>query len=202
MKELWKRFRGMDSHRRNHILMRAGVLALAILVVYRFVAFGLDQHKSVFNLTRDAESNGTPVNVVEIAKTDGVIYEPLFINNNRAYVSGMRVSRFKPGQKITGGGEVVSVSPSLDLDTGMHVIRTRGATNGAHKVEIRENGFYVPTDAVKNGAVFVVRDSVAHVMSVNVVRGDAENTMITGVYVGDVVVTSHVSDGQLVKVIK
>lgn len=192
----------MDSHRRNHILMRIGLGALAILVIYRFVAFGITQYKSVFNMTRDAQLNGAPVSVVEMQKSDGVIFEPLFINNNRGYVSSMRVARFKVGQKITGGGEVISVSNSLDLDTGMHVIRTRGAADGAHTVEIKENGFYVPTDAVKNGNVFVVRDGVAHIISVNVVRGDTTNTMITGVNSGDVVITSHITDGEKVRVIK
>ena len=202
MKKMWEKIKNMDSHRRNHILMRVGVVVFAILVIYRFVAFGLDQHRTVFNLARDAELNGVPVSVVEMNKVDGVIFEPLFVNNNRAYVSGMRVARFKSGQKITGGGEVISVSASLDLDTGMHVVRTRGVTNGAHTVEIRDNGFYVPTDAVKNSTVFVVRDGAAHAVPVTVVRGDGENTMITGVANGDIVITSHITDGELVKVIK
>ena len=177
-------------------------LLFLLLVVYRFASFGFEQHKTVFNLTREANANGVPVSVIEMQKTDGVIYEPLFVNNNRGYVSGMRVSRFKSGQKITGGGEVVSVSTSLDLDSGMHVVRTRGATDGAHMVEIREKGFYVPTYAVQNGAVFVVRDGVAHAVPVNVVRGDTENTIITGVANGDIVITSHITDGALIKVIK
>ena len=202
MKKLFEKIKNMDSHRRNHIFMRIGLGVLAVLVIYRFVAFGISQHRSVFNLTRDANVNGTPVSIIEMQKTDGVIFEPLFINNNRGYVSSMRVARFKSGQKITNGGEVVSVSNSLDLDTGMHVVRTRGVENGAHTVEIKENGFYVPTDAVKNGAVFVVRDGVAHKVSVNVVRGDGVHTMITGVNDGDVVITSHINDGDLVKIIK
>ena len=160
------------------------------------------QNRSVFNLTRDANANGAPVSVVEMKKTTGVIYEPLFIDNDRGYVSGMRVARFKVGQKITDGGEVVSVSSSLDLDSGMYVVRTRGAKNGAHTVEIKENGFYVPTYAIQNGAVFVVRDGVAHVVPIKVVRGDAENTMITGVTDGDVVITSHITDGAKVKIVK
>ena len=202
MKKMWEKIKNMDSHRRNHIVMRVGVALFAILVIYRFVAFGINQHKSVFNMTRDAELHGVPVSVMDAKKTDGVIFEPLFVNDNRGYVSSMRVARFKPGQKITGGGEVVSVSASLDLDTGMHVVRTRGAKNGAHTVEIRENGFYVPTDAVKNGTVFVVRDGVAHAVSINVVRGDGEHTMISGVSDGDVIITSHIADGDLVRVIK
>ena len=202
MRKMWEKIKGMDSHRRNHIVLRIGLGILAILVIYRFVAFGITQHMSVFNLTRDADTNGAPVSVVEMKKSDGVVYEPLFINNNRGYVSSMRVARFRAGQKITDGGEIISVSNSLDLDTGMHVVRTRGVSNGAHTVEIKENGFYVPTDAVKNGTVFVVRDGMAQGLQINVVRGDAKNTMITGVTDGDIVITSHVTDGEKVKVIK
>lgn len=202
MKKLIAKIKNMNPHSRNHIFLRVALWVFVALVVYRFVAFGWEQHKSVFNLTRDANVNGTPVSVVEMKKSDGVIFEPLFISNNRGYVSGMRVARFKAGQKITGGGTVVSVSHSLDLDTGMHVVHTRGASNGAHTVEIKENGFYIPTDALKNGKVFVARDSTAHAVPVNVIRGDAKNTMVTGVSDGDVVITSRVSDGEKVKVIK
>ena len=202
IRHIIEKIKNMDSHRRNHIVLRIAFGAFLLLVVYRFVSFGVEQHKSVFNLTRDANANGVPVSVVEMTTQDGVIYEPLFINNNRGYVSGMRVARFKAGQHITGGGEVVSVSSSIDLDSGMHIVRTRGASNGAHMVEIRERGFYVPTYAVQNGTVFVVRDGTAHAVSVDVVRGDADNTMIKGISSGEVVITSHVSDGALVKVIK
>lgn len=192
----------MDKQRMRHILMRIAIGLFLLFVVYRFVSFGMEQRQRVFNLTRDANTNGLPVSVVRMRLKDGIIYEPLFINNNRGYVSSMRIDRFKTGQKITGGGEVVSVSKSLDLDTGMHIVRTRGAANGAHTVEIKENGFYVPTYAVQNGNVFVVRDSVAHSVPVTVVRRDAKNTMITGVNKGDIVITSHITDGALIKVIK
>ena len=202
MKKIIAKIKGKDKQRLRHIVLLVAFGAFLGLVIYRFVAFGLEQHRSVFNLTRDANANGAPVSVVEMKRVDGVIFEPLFINNNRGYVSGMRVARFKVGQKITGGGEVVSVSGSLDLDSGMYIVRTRGAANGAHTVEIRENGFFVPTYAVKNGFVFVVRDGVAHKLPVTVVRGDAENTMINGVKDGDVVITSYITDGALVKVIK
>lgn len=202
MKKIIAKFKTMDSHRLHHIVLRIAMMAFLLLVVYRFVSFFIMQNRSVFNLTRDANANGAPVSVVEMKKTTGVIYEPLFIDNDRGYVSGMRVARFKVGQKITDGGEVVSVSSSLDLDSGMYVVRTRGTKNGAHTVEIKENGFYVPTYAIQNGAVFVVRDGVAHVVPIKVVRGDAENTMITGVTDGDVVITSHITDGAKVKIVK
>jgi len=202
MKKIIEKFKSMDSHQRNHILLRTGLVLFAIMVIYRFVAFGMMQHKSVVNLTRVANENGVPVSVVEMQRTNGIIYEPLFINNNRGYVSGMRVARFRAGQKITGGGEIVSVSNSLDLDSGMHIVRTRGASDGAHTVEIRDTGFFVPTYAVQNDTVFVVRDNVARAVRVSVVRGDADNTMITGVVAGDIVITSRVSDGTLVRVIK
>lgn len=202
MKKIIEKIKNMDKQRMRHIVLRAIIGVFLLLVVYRFVSFGFEQHKSVFNMTRDANANGVPVSVIKMRKKDGVVYEPLFVNNNRGYVSGMRVSRFKPGQKITGGGEVVSVSSSVDLDSGMHVVRTRGASNGAHMVEIHDNGFYVPTYAVQNGVVFVARKDTAYAVPVSVVRGDAENTMVTGLRNGDVVITSHVTDGALIKVIK
>ena len=202
MKKIIEKFKNMDSHRMHHVVLRVALGAFLLLVAYRFIAFGMEQHKSVFNLTRNANENGVPVSVIEVQTLDGVIYEPLFINNNRGYVSSMRVARFKPGQKITGGGEVISASNSIDLDSGMHVVRTRGVSNGAHMVEIKEKGFYVPTYAVKNDMVFVVRDGIAHGIPVKVVRGDADNTMISGINTGDVVITSHVTDGARVNVIK
>ena len=194
--------KNINPQRMHHIVLRVIIGAFLLLVVWRFVSFGMDQNRVVFNMTRDAVQNGVPVSVVEMKKTDGVIYEPLFINDNRGYVSGMRVGRFAVGQKISNGGEVVSVSRSLDLDSGMHIVRTRGASNGVHMVEIRENGFYVPTYAIKNGNVFIVRENVAHIVPVTVIRGDADNSMISGVANGDIVITSHVADGDLVRVIK
>ena len=202
MNKIVSKLKAMNSQRTRHIVLCAVFCVFALMVVYRFVMFGMEQHKSVFNLTRDANANGVPVNVVEMQASDGVIYEPLFINNNRGYVSGMRIGRFKSGQKITGGGEIVSVSSSLDLDSGMYIVRTRGVSDGAHTVEIRERGFYVPTYALQNGNVFVARDGAARIVPVNVVRGNADNTMITGVNDGDVVITSHITDGALIKVVK
>ena len=202
MRKITEKIKRLNSQRTRHIVLRVCLGAFLLLVVWRFVSFGMDQNRVVFNMTRDAIKNGVPVSVIEMKKTEGVIYEPLFINDNRGYVSGMRIGRFAVGQKISDGGELVSVSRSLDLDSGMHIVRTRGASNGAHMVEIRENGFYVPTYAIKNGNVFVMRENVAHIVPVTVVRGDADNSMITGVANGDIVITSHVADGELVRVIK
>lgn len=202
MRKFIEKIKSMDSHRLHHILMRAVIIIFALLVIYRFVSFFMMQNRSVVNLTRDANQNGAPVSVIDMQQTDGVIYEPLFVRTNRGYVSGMRIGRFRTGQKITGGGVIASVSGSIDLDTGMYVVHTRGAADGAHTVEIREKGFYVPTYAVHNGYVFVVRDGVAKSIPVSVVRSDLDNAMITGVAAGDVVITSNINDGALVKIIK
>ena len=202
MKKIIDKIKKISPQRLRHIMFGVVAGAFLLLVVWRFVSFGMEQHMSVFNMTRDAQKNGTPVSVVKMQKTDGVIFEPLFINNNRGYVSGLRVARFKQGQKISDGGEVTSVSTSIDLDSGMHIVRTRGASDGAHLVEIRGSGFYVPTYAVQNGSVFVVRDGIAHAVPVVIVRGDADNTMITGVTNGDVVITSHITEGVKVRVIE
>ena len=202
MNKIIDKIKKISPQRLRHIVLRVGIMAFALMIVWRFISFGMEQNMSVFNMTRDAQENGVPVSVVQMKQINGVIYEPLFINNNRGYVSSVRIPKFHAGQKISNGGEVVSASTSIDLDSGMHVVRTRGASDGAQLVEIRENGFYVPTYAVQNENVFIVRDGLAHSVPVKIVRGDAENTMITGVADGDLVITSHVTDGVKVRVVK
>ena len=200
MKKLWQKISGMDSHRRNHILMRIGLVLFAALVIYRFVAFGLEQHKSVFNLTRDAGANDTPVSVIQMQQTDGVIYEPLFVNNNRGLVSGMRVALFRAGQKI-GDCKIVSVSRNIDLDTGMHVVRTSGCQDGLVYAENKKNGFYIPVSALRGDAVFVVNSGVAELREIVIENRDMEKALIkSGITQGDIVILSNIQNGEKVKI--
>ena len=83
MRKIIEKIKNLDTHRVTHIALRVVFVAFAMLVVYRFVMFGLMQRRDVFNMARDANANGVPVNVIKMQQTDGVIYEPLFINNNR-----------------------------------------------------------------------------------------------------------------------
>lgn len=186
----------------KHIMFCALALIIIGWVVFRFAAVASENARYVFNASRVAADVGAPVQVLELSRTDGVLYEPIAVRNNRAYVAGETVSKFKAGQKV-GDGKIVSVSSDLDLDTGMFVIRTRGVADGLHFAEFSAHGHFVPVYAVHNGTVMVVRDGVAHARSVTVARQDSDNAYITsGLNDGDIVILSKVDAGNKVQIKK
>ena len=169
-------------------------------VVFRFSAISAEKALSVFNAARMAADVGLPVEVIEVAKTEDVIKEPIGIKNNRAYVSSARVGKLRSGQKV-GNGEIVSVSSSIDLDTGMHVVRTRGVSDGLQYAEFVGSGYFIPAYAVKNNVVFVAEDGIAVSRDVRVVRQDSEKAFISeGLNEGDKVILSKVNSGDKIRV--
>ncbi len=197
MKGLIARF---QSKRNRHIAygLLAGVLAL--WVIYRFIAIGYEKHMVIFNAARSAAEIGAPVETITAVRRDGVLREPILIQDNRGYVSAARVGKFAAGQKV-GDGTITSVASRIDLDTGMYIVRTRGADNGTQFAEYAATGFYIPVYAVTNNTVMVARDGVAHAASVTVSRQDADNALITsGLNDGDIVILSSVDAGTRVKI--
>ena len=181
-------------------------LILAILVLfafsYRFYVIEQENHFEVFNIIRHNASNGVPVRVLEMQKTDGVLFEPLTIKNNRGFVSGVRIGLFKIGQKI-GNCKITSVSKNIDLDTGMYVIKTNGCEDGLQYVENRKSGFYVPVSALHGNTVFVVSEGVAQSREVVIENRDMQNALIkSGINEGDIVILSNVQDGEKIKIEK
>ena len=167
---------------------------------YRFYSVSQENNFDVFNIIRNNAQNGIPVNVLQMQKQDGILYEPLTIKNNRAYVSGSRISVFKPGQKI-GNCKIVSVSHNIDLDTGMHVIKTSGCQNGLQYVEKEKNGFYVPVSAIHGNAVYVENNGVAQIRETVIEDRDAQNALIkSGIQDGDVVILSNVTENEKIKI--
>lgn len=176
-----------------------GVILLC-WVVFRFSAIGAEKSLNVFNAARVAADIGTPVDVIEVSKTEDIIKEPIGIKNNRAYVSSARVGKLRSGQKV-GNGEIVSVSSSIDLDTGMHVVRTRGVSDGLQYAEFIGNGYFVPAYAVKGNSVLIAENGVAASREVTVVRQDSEKAFISeGLKDGDKVILSKVNAGDKVQV--
>lgn len=181
------------------------ILTIAILigwVVFRFAAVASESSRHVFNASRVAIDQGMPIEAIVVTRIDGVLREPIAVENNRALVSGARVEKLRAGQKI-GDGKIVSVSRKIDYDTGMHVVRTSGVSDGLQFAEISGNGFYVPISAIKNNTLMVVEDGVATTRDVVIAAQDAQTAHITsGLNDGDRVILSHVQDGAKVKVIK
>ena len=181
------------------------ILLIAVLigwVVFRFAAVASENSRHVFNASRVAIDQGTPIEVITVSHTDGVLREPIAVKDNRALVSGGRVAKLRAGQKI-GDGVIKSVSRKIDYDTGMHVVRTTGVSDGLQFAEITAIGYFVPVSAIENDTVMVVSDGVASVRNVVVAAQDANTAQITsGLNDGDRVILSHVQDGTKVKVIK
>ncbi len=182
-------------------IMSIGLIAVLVLwVVFRFTMIGIENARSVYNAARVAQTDGVPVVVQQIERTSGVLREPIAVKNNRAYVASGRAHKFGAGQHVAGG-VIVSVSPNIDLDSGMHVVRTRGVADGLQYAEFRATGHFVPVYAVNNGVVMVADGNVARARDVVVARQDAENALIaSGLNDGDVVILTRVSAGEKIQV--
>lgn len=200
MKKLQQLFEKIKTPRvRKYIA--AGLIAMLIAwCVFRFTMIGIENARPVFNATRNAATDGVPVVVQTVQRASGVLHEPIAIKNNRAYVASARAHKFGAGQHVAGG-VIVSVSPNIDLDSGMHIVRTRGVADGLQYAEFRATGHFVPVYAVNNGVVMVANDGVAHARTVSIARQDADNALVSsGLNDGDVVILTHVSDGEKIQI--
>ena len=169
---------------------------------YRFYSVAKESNFYVFNIARTNAVNGTPVAVLEMRKTNGILYEPITIKQNRAYVSGKRVGLFKAGQKI-GDCKIVSVSKNIDLDTGMHVIKTSGCKDGLQYVENAKYGFYIPVSAIYGNIVYVADKGFARAVTIEIENRDTQNALIkSGIKSDDIVILSNVQNNQKIKIDK
>lgn len=184
---------------KNIIYITVGVLVVLVFG-YRFYKVSQENNFDVFNIIRHNANHGVVVNVLNIEKTKGVLLEPITVKNNRAYVSGKRVGVFNAGQKI-GDCKIVSVSHNIDLDTGMHIIKTSNCKDGLQYVEKEKSGFYVPVSAIHGNTVYVVNNGVAQIREIVILDRDAQNVLIkSGLQEGDVVILSNVKNGEKIKI--
>lgn len=180
----------------------AGVVIVACMVAYRFAMVGAQNRIFVYNPARAALTDGVPATVVTVARRDGALREPLTVKNNHAYVSGARAHLLRAGQRI-GDGAIVSVASGIDLDTGMHAVRTRGVSDGLHHVDVPANCYFIPSYAVDRNTVMVLSDGIATPRSVRITGTDADTACVaSGLNDGDVVILSKVPSGVKVRVIE
>lgn len=200
MEKLQHLMEQLKQPRARKIMSIGVVVVLVLWVVFRFTMIGIENARSVYNAARVAQTDGVPVVVQQIERTSGVLREPIAVKSNRAYVASGRAHKFGAGQHVAGG-VIVSVSPDIDLDSGMHVVRTRGVADGLQYAEFRATGHFVPVYAVNNGVVMVADGDIARARDVVVARQDAENALISsGLNDGDVVILTRVSDGEKIQV--
>ncbi len=192
----------LKTRKSKNIIYIILITAVVGCFVYRFYNVFTERNRTVFNIMRNNIENGAPVETLKISETDGVLYQPLNVKNNRAYVSGARVNMFKVGQKI-GDCKIFSVSKNIDLYSGMHVIKTVGCLDGLQYVEHRQHGFYVPVSAVYGNNVYVVNGDKSSVRDIVIEARDSQNVLVkSGLKSGDIVILSKVSDNEKIKIVK
>ena len=177
----------IKDRKSKHIFYMVLVVILVAWVIFRFAVIASENNRSVFNASRNAMANGVPVETLVAINKSGVIYEPLAIKNNRAYVTAERA-------KIT------YVSKNIDLDTGMFVVKTKNVENGLQFAEFTADGFFVPLYAIKNNSVFVIENNVAVARDIEIANQDSENAyIVSGLNDGDIVILSNINAGTKVK---
>ena len=192
----------MATRKLKKIISLSLVAILIGWVMFRFATIISENERVVFNASRNAADVGTPVHVMKMLRTDGTLYEPVAVHNNRAYVSANRASKLRAGQKI-GTGKITYVSSNIDYDTGMYLVRTSGVSDGLQMAEFTAVGHFVPLYAITNETVLVVENGIATPRDITISRQDSENAYITsGLNDGDVVILSNVAAGDKVQIVK
>lgn len=192
----------LKTRKAKNIIYSIFVCFIIGVFAFRFLVVSAEKNRPVFNIARNNIENGTPVKVLEIQETDGILYEPLNIKNNRAYVSGARVKLFSAGQSL-GDCKIVSVSNRIDLDSGMYVIKTKNCSDGLKYAQNKKIGFYVPLSAVSGNAVYIVNAGVANIRDIEIVARDSQNVLVkSGLQNGDIVILSDVQTGEKIKIVK
>ena len=152
------------------------ILLTALAFGHRVQSLRREGITAVNNIVRIQEKNGIPHDYITVERKTDVLTEPLYVKNGRAFVSKGRVRKFSVGQKIQGtSAKIVSVSKTLNLDTGMFVITVSPAISGNVMVEKEYTGFFVPLDAE-------IPDNV------KVIAKDSERMVVSGLTDGDKVV--------------
>lgn len=192
--------KNFDDKKVKKIAYVAVCMILIGWFVFRFIMVAIENRMTVFNPLRDMAQNGVLVETIVVNKQEGIIKIPLVVKNNRAYVSPSRLGKFRVGQKI-GSGKISLVGSSLDLDTGMYVIKTTGVSDGLNYAEAKFSGYFIPVYAVRNGVVMVAENDLSHVRKINVIAQDSGTACITsGLHDGDVVILSNVDENQKINI--
>jgi len=199
MKIFGKKF---DDKKLKKNVYTAVFAVLALWFIYRFVMVAIESRMVVFNPMRAAEQNGIVVDTIVAEQKSGIIKTPLSVENNRAYVSGAHRRGLKVGQKVANG-EIVFVANSLDLDTGMYVVKTKNVDDGVVYAESECNGFFIPTYAVRESQVMRAESGSAIAVPVTVNASDSEFSCVSGeIKDGDIIVLSKVEPNQKINVQK
>ena len=83
----------IHSKKFKHTFVIAFIAVMLGWAGFRFAMIASENARQVYNIARVSATNGIPVETVVMSVQTGVLYEPLAIKNNRAYVSGARAEK-------------------------------------------------------------------------------------------------------------
>ncbi|MDR1072004.1 MAG: virulence-associated V antigen [Rickettsiales bacterium] len=137
------------------------ILCASLMVGYRVQRLREEGVRHINNIVRIHKEKGAPHEYAIAERTTDFLEEPLFVQNGRALVSADKIHMFSAGQAVKDkNAKITHVAKSIDLDTGMFIVRVSGNITGKVMIMRRHVGFFLPVDAVlPAGARVVAKDA-------------------------------------------
>ncbi|MCL2017483.1 MAG: hypothetical protein FWG80_01755 [Alphaproteobacteria bacterium] len=183
---------------KNKITTFIIIITIGLVVGNRIREIRDENAREIFNISRFNANHGVPVETMTVETQMGTLYEPVAIRHGNIYVSANRINRFKPGQKLSSGGTVVSVSRNIDLNTGLFIIKT-SAASGNDFIEIKQDGIFIPLSAITDSSVMVSQEGIATRKSVSIIMADARRAIVKGLSDGEIVILTKVEQGTRIR---
>ena len=168
------------------------------IVTYRVVQISYENRRDIFNAERAAEIFGIPAETILVQIERNTLLTPVAVRDGRIFVANGRVHQFRPGQRLSNGGRITSVSRNIDMNTGLFIIRASGE-NGNHFAEMEYDGVFLPLSAISDNIVMVSENQIAVTREVSIIAADAERAVVTGLTEGDIVILTQVEPGRKIK---
>ncbi|MDR2770113.1 MAG: hypothetical protein LBB08_01540 [Rickettsiales bacterium] len=157
---------------KKKIIIFSSVLGLAVITGYRIQKLRAEGDFVVPNVSR-LQGGGIPREYVAAKKTSDVLREPLAVSSGLALVSASRIGRFAVGDKISGtDARIISVAKTIDLDSGMFLVRVSPEISGDVFVEKKHTGFFLPIDSVLPKGARIVAKDAERIVAAGIKDGD------------------------------
>jgi hypothetical protein len=158
---------------RKKALIFLSILCASVMVGYRIQRLREEGVRHINNIVRIHKEKGVPHEYAVAKKTTDFLEEPLFVQNGRALVSADKIHMFSAGQAVKGkNARITGVARSIDLDTGMFIVRISGNITGKVMVMRQYTGFFLPVDAVLPAGARIVAKDAERMVAVGLAEGE------------------------------
>lgn len=143
------------------LIVLALIIAVGMISRYRIEKIESDNVRTVNNIVRIQGEKGIPKYTVVANKTTDFLLEPIYIENGRSLVSIGRINKFRIGDIIHEQNAYITfISQTIDLDSGMFIIKVSKNITGSFLVEKKYTGYFLPVESVlPDSAKIIAKDS-------------------------------------------